>query len=137
LAWLDQEHQIADRTRAWLRAEVNSWPTPPATLVPTHGDFQPRNWLIHEGLVSVIDYGRAGLRPPMSDFARLATRVFTRDPALERAFLDGYGPDPRDPSAWRRVRVREAIGTAVWAHQVGDAAFEAQGHAMIADMLAE
>jgi hypothetical protein len=31
--------------------------------------------------------------------------------------------------------VREAIGTAVWAHLVGDVAFEAQGHRMLAEVL--
>jgi hypothetical protein len=32
--------------------------------------------------------------------------------------------------------VREAIGTAVWAHQVGDDPFEGPGHRVIADALA-
>jgi hypothetical protein len=32
--------------------------------------------------------------------------------------------------------VREGIGTAAWAHRVGDEAFEAQGHRMIAEALA-
>lgn len=31
--------------------------------------------------------------------------------------------------------VHEAIGTAAWAHQVGDEAFENQGHRMIAEAL--
>jgi len=38
--------------------------------------------------------------------------------------LEGYGDDPREPAAWHRNRVREAIGTAVWAYQVGDETFE-------------
>ncbi len=135
LAWLDQEHQIAAQTEVQLRAEIGSWPTPPATLVPTHGDWQPRNWLVHNDSVSIIDFGRAALRPAMSDFARLAAQDFAREPSLESAFLDGYGSEPREPAAWYRVRVREAVGTAVWAYQVGDTAFEAQGHAMIADVL--
>jgi len=135
LAWLGKPHRIDPDSEQRLRAQIASWPTPVAALVPTHGDWQPRNWLIHGGVVSIIDFGRAALRPAMSDFARLAAQVFLRKPALEAAFLEGYGPDPRDPEAWHRNRVREAIGTAVWAHQVGDAAFEAQGHRMIADVL--
>ena len=105
-------------------------------LVPTHGDWQPRNWLVHDGVVSVIDLGRADLRPAMTDLTRLAAQDFRRDPRLEAAFLEGYGSDPREPSAWHRTRLREAVGTAVWAHQVGDEAFEAQGHRMIEDALA-
>ena len=55
--------------------------------------------------------------------------------SLEKAFLDGYGPDPREKQAWHRSRVREAISTAAWAYRVGDESFEAQGHRMIADAL--
>jgi tRNA A-37 threonylcarbamoyl transferase component Bud32 len=135
LAWLDKPHRIDAQTEARLRAEIASWPAPPAALVPTHGDWQPRNWLVHEGLVSVIDFGRAALRPAMSDLTRLTAQDFARDPLLQEAFLEGYGPDPREPEAWHRFLVREAAGTAVWAHQVGDEAFEAQGHRMIAAAL--
>lgn len=135
LAWLDGPHGIATTTEGRLRAEIASWPTPPATLVPTHGDWQPRNWLFHDGVVHVIDFGRALLRPATSDLVRLAAQDFRRDPALETAFLSGYGPDPRRPDSWHRDLVREAIGTACWAHRVGDDEFEAQGHRMIAEAL--
>ena len=135
LAWLSGPHRIAASTVARLQAQIESWPTPPAVLTPTHGDWQPRNWLIHNDIVSVIDFGRAAMRPALTDFARLAVQEFRRDPHLEHAFLDGYGNDPRDPDAWYRTRVREAIGTAGWARQVGDEAFEAQGQRMIAEVL--
>ena len=62
---------------------------------------------------------------------------FRRRPELEEAFLAGYGCDPREPEGWRRHSVREAIGTAVWSHKVGATDFEAQGHRMIADLLAD
>ncbi|WP_158244843.1 GNAT family N-acetyltransferase [Verrucosispora sp. ts21] len=136
LAWLDRPHRIAASTVARLRAEIADWPTPPSTLVPTHGDWQPRNWLVHDGVVSIIDFGRAALRPALTDFARLAVQDFRRDPRLEAAFLDGYGADPREADAWYRTLVRAAIGTAAWAHQVGDESFEAQGHRMLAEVLA-
>jgi len=134
-AWLGRTHRIATDVEARLHAEVSSWPTPTAMLVPTHGDWQPRNWLVHEGVVGVIDFGRADLRPAYTDFSRLAAQQFRDDPTLEAAFLDGYGDDPREPARWHRQRVREAIGTAVWAHLVGDEVFEAQGHRMIAEAL--
>jgi thiamine kinase-like enzyme len=104
--------------------------------VPTHGDWQPRNWLVHDGLVRVIDFGRAAMRPAMTDLARLAAQDFLRDPRLEAAFMDGYGADPREASGWYRARVREAVATAAWAHRVGDETFEAQGHRMISSALA-
>ena len=136
LAWLRGPHRIAAATVRRLQAEIAGWPTPTATLVPTHGDWQPRNWLVHNEVVSVIDFGRAAMRPASTDFARLAVQEFRRDQTLETAFLDGYGADPRETNAWHRTRVREAIGTAAWAYRVGNEPFEAQGHRMIAEALA-
>lgn len=136
IAWLDSEHRIDSQTERALRAQITSWPTPASVVVPTHGDWQPRNWLVHDGRVAVIDFGRTALRPAMTDLSRLAAQDFARDEWLEAAFLDGYGSDPREPSAWHRTRVREAIGTAVWAYQVRDTEFEAQGHRMITAALA-
>lgn len=135
LSWLSRPHRIAPDLVSRLRETVGSWPTPASTLVPTHGDWQPRNWLVHESTVSVIDFGRADLRPALTDFARLDAQQLRGRPALEAAFLEGYGADPREPAAWRRNRLREAIATAVWAHQVGAEAFEQQGHRMIAEAL--
>ena len=114
---LRKPHRIVPEFADRLRSEIEGWPTPAATLVPTHGDWQPRNWLVHEGIVSVIDFGRAALRPAYTDFARLGAQQFRTESALENAFLDGYGADPRDPAAWHRAQLREAINTAVWAHQ--------------------
>jgi hypothetical protein len=135
LALLDRPHRIDPATVARLRVEIASWPTPSVTLVPTHGDWQPRNWLMHTGRLDPIDLGRADLRPPLTDLTRLAVQQFRGAPALEAAFLAGYGSDPREPAAWHRAMVREAVGTAVWAHQVGTAAFEEQGLRMVADAL--
>lgn len=135
LAWLDRPHRIAPETERQLRARIAGHPGGPATLVPTHGDWQPRNWLVDSGQVSAIDFGRADWRTADTDLARLAVQQLVSRPDLEAAFLDGYGTDPRDPEGWARVQLREAVSTAVWAHQVGDDAFEAQGHAMIAAVL--
>lgn len=136
LAWLDQGHRIADDHVDLLRAEL-ACPVPPRPLVPTHGDWQPRNWLVDGGRLSVIDFGRGDWRPAATDLTRLDSQQLRGRPDLEQAFLDGYGADPRDPSTWRRDRLREAVGTAVWAHLVGDELFEAQGHRMIADVLTD
>jgi thiamine kinase-like enzyme len=137
LAWLDGPHRIAPDIADELRDLVRSWPSATVTLVPTHGDWQTRNWLMDDGVLRVIDFGRAELRPATEDFGRLAVQEFIWHPGAEKAFLSGYGKDPREPGAWLRQRVRDAIGTACWAHQVGDEGFEAQGHRMIADIVAE
>ena len=128
---LDRPHRIDPRVERQVRAEVSTWPGGGARVVPTHGDWQPRNWLLDHGVVRVIDLGRADMRPPTEDFVRLAGQDFDRDPGLEVAFLEGYGPDPRTPAQWRRDLLAQAVGTAVWAYGVGDAAFEEHGHRLL------
>ena len=128
---LDRPHRIDPRVEHELRAEVSGWPGGGSRVVPTHGDWQPRNWLIDHGVVRVIDLGRADLRPPTEDFVRLAGQDFARRPTLEAAFLDGYGADPRTPEQWRRDFVGQAVGTAVWAYGVGALEFEQSGHALL------
>lgn len=138
LSWLSGPHRIAPETAGALRAAVESWQPATTICVPTHGDWQGRNWLIDDhGVVRVIDFGRAALRAAAEDFERLAVGEFKRYPGAEEAFLAGYGPDPREPEIWFRQRVRNAIATACWAYRVGDEKFEAQGHQMIADIFPE
>jgi aminoglycoside phosphotransferase len=136
LAWLDAPHRIDGTTERELRRRIDDHRPGPARLVPTHGDWQPRNWLVHQGEVAAIDFGRAAWRTPDTDLARLSAQQFVGRPDLEAAFVEGYGSDPRSGEGWLRVLLREAVGTAVWAHQVGDESFEAQGHRMIRDVLA-
>ena len=131
LAWLDRDHRIEPPTEAKLRSAIATHDHSPVALVPTHGDWQTRNWLVDHGTIRVIDLGRAEWRPALTDFARLSRREWEGRPDLEAAFLEGYGYDPRDAAAWRATLLREAIGTAVWAHLVGDLPFEEQGHRMI------
>ena len=136
LEWLDQPHRIPAQAVSRLREVIAVWPTPSTVAVPTHGDWQPRNWLVDDGVISVIDFGRTDLRPAVTDFARLVARQWRGNAELEAAFFEGYGERPGDAGAWRRNQVAEAIGTAAWAYQVGDEGFERQGLRMIADVLA-
>lgn len=59
-----------------------------------------------------------------------------REIAAHRAGIAAF---PLPQRSWcscgRRTQLREAVGTACWAHQAGDATFEAQGHRMVADVL--
>ena len=133
--WLDQEHRIGRGTEAKARRILRAYRPSPVVVVATHGDWQPRNWLIDAGLLRVIDFGRFDFRPASTDLCRLAVQQWRRSPGLEDAFLAGYGDDPRDDQLWPIELLREAIGTAVWAFLVGDAAFEAQGHRMLDEAL--
>lgn len=136
LDWLQQPHRIAPENVQWVRQILENAPTRTVRTVPTHGDWQPRNWLIDGDVVRVIDFGRFAFRAPSTDLARLAAQQWRDDPSLEAAFLDGYGGDPREPEQWRLETLREAVGTACYAVQVGESGFEEQGLRMLADALA-
>ncbi|WP_234880075.1 phosphotransferase family protein [Mycolicibacterium litorale] len=135
LGWLDKSHRIGPQTAARLREILTAYHPRPVTVVPTHGDWQPRNWLVDEGAIKVIDFGRFEWRPAVSDFHRLAAQQWRKDRRLEEAFFAGYGGDPRISDQWRMQAIHEAIGTAVWAYHVGDERFENQGYRMIAEAL--
>lgn len=136
LHWLDQPHPIDPSVAARVRALLEAAPAPTVTLVPTHGDWHPRNWLVDDGIVRAIDFGRFAFRSASTDLTRMAAQQWRERPDLEAAFFDGYGPDPRDPDLWRLDALREAVGTVCWAFKVGDEQFERHGHRMLADALA-
>lgn len=136
LLLLDRKHRIEPALCERIENILKNYDPKPAILVPTHGDWQPRNWLVDRGKLRIIDFGRFEFRPAASDFARLAVQQWKGRADLEAAFLRGYGGDPREEKAWGIMELREGIGTAVWAHEVGDEVFEAQGHQMLADTLA-
>lgn len=136
LAWLGRDHRVEPAVEEEVRARLAEYRPRPIEVVPTHGDWQPRNWLVHDGELRVIDFGRFEFRPPATDLARLAAQQWRSRPSLEAVFMRSYGGDRRDPEVWRMDQLREAIGTAVWAYLVGDEAFEAQGHRMLKESLA-
>ncbi|WP_457948674.1 phosphotransferase [Pseudarthrobacter sp. alpha12b] len=135
VAWLDAPHRIEESVAAKARAILGAYEPEPVVVVPTHGDWQPRNWLIDKTELRVIDFGRYELRPAASAFCRLAVQQWRTAPQLESAFFEGYGTDPRDNELWNAMLLREAVSTAAWAHQVGDHEFERQGHRMLRDAL--
>lgn len=136
MAWLEKPHRIEEAAVERARAVLAAYRPEPATVVPTHGDWQPRNWLIRGTELRVIDFGRFEFRPAMTDFCRLALQQWRSSPALEDAFFEGYGSDPREGRLWNLMLLREAVSTSAWAFHVGDHKFEEQGHRMLVDALA-
>jgi Ser/Thr protein kinase RdoA (MazF antagonist) len=64
----------------------------PLPIVPTHGDYQPHNWVVDEaGAVRVIDFGGSALRPAAYDLTRLMFRACWDRPDLATELLRGYG----------------------------------------------
>lgn len=132
---LNQDHRIASEVADRAREILTGYTPRPILLVPTHGDWQPRNWVFDGTRLRVIDFGRFDYRPAATDLCRLAVQQWRSTPSLEAAFMAGYREDPRDPDVWGIDLVREAIGTAVWAYQVGDEPFEHQGHRMLREAI--
>ncbi|MDO8149600.1 aminoglycoside phosphotransferase family protein [Isoptericola sp. b515] len=138
LALLDDDHRIAPAAVAALRRAIAAHEHPPVRVVPTHGDFVPRRWLLDDaGLLRVVGFGRYGWRPPVADLARLDARELTGRADLRAAVVEGYGADPFHGPTWRRARLREAVRTAVRAHRAGARALEARGHRLIDAALAD
>ncbi|MCU1520673.1 MAG: aminoglycoside phosphotransferase [Arthrobacter sp.] len=136
MAWLKTRHRIGESRTEKVRAILAAYRPEPVVIVPTHGDWQPRNWLMNGSELRIIDFGRFEFRPAISDFCRLAVHQWRSSPGLETAFFEGYGSDPRDSEAWNMMLLREAVSTAAWAFQVDEHEFEKQGHRMVREALA-
>ena len=88
-----------------VREALEAYETSPVTVVPNHGDYSGRNWILHEGRLAVIDFGRYGYRPAHHDFIRMYFRRWHDNPDEMNAFLEGYGSD-----------LRESLGSTWWKH---------------------
>jgi Phosphotransferase enzyme family len=105
-------------------AALDGMPAP--VRVPCHHDYTPRNWLVHDGAVRVIDFEWSGPDARVADFARLHLGIWDARPDLREAFLAGYGQDLS--SADRRILHGCAVLTGVWllikAHNTRQPSFE-------------
>jgi Ser/Thr protein kinase RdoA (MazF antagonist) len=137
--YLDAARELlAPGVWAKASARVRAIDPRPVEVVFTHGDYQPRNWLIDEGTVRVIDFGRSEWRPAVSDVVRLQHQQFVGRPDLVEAFFAGYGHGPAtfDPDVSALEHLLQSLGTVVWAHTMRDTEFEAHGHRMVGRVLA-
>ena len=95
------------------RAEIQALADIPVPLrVPCHHDYTPRNWLVHNGALYVIDFEWSGMDLWVADLARLHLGIWANRPDLRKAFLAGYGRDLSD--AGHRALHACAVLTAVW-----------------------
>ena len=124
--------------------------TPTVELVPTHGDHQPRNWLIDPSRstdsgpeVALIDLGRFGWRPWYSDLVRLHHGVFQDRPDLRTAMLEGMGRatspsiGAEEQEGWDLENLHQSLGTIVWATDMGLGDFAERGRSMLRRTLAQ
>jgi Ser/Thr protein kinase RdoA (MazF antagonist) len=117
------------RTREldYARAQIEALADIPAHLrVPCHHDYTPRNWLVDNGTLYVIDFEWSGMDLWVADLARLHLGIWADRPDLRMAFLAGYGRELSD--ADHRALHACAVLTAVWlvvrAHETRQPSFE-------------
>ncbi len=112
------------------------------TRVPCHRDYSLRNWLVEgEGRngarrFGVIDFEHARPDHPWVDFVRVEERARPHYPAWFESFCEGYSHASESPitacdAKLRAVSAIHAVGSIVWGHTHGDAAFERSGHALL------
>jgi hypothetical protein len=115
------------RQLATARAKIQPLADLPAPLqVPCHHHYTPRNWLVHNGALHVIDFEWSGMDLWVADLARLHLGIWASRPDLREAFLTGYGRDLSD--ADHKALDGCAVLTAVWlvvkAHETRQPSFE-------------
>jgi Ser/Thr protein kinase RdoA (MazF antagonist) len=137
-SWIDRMPAglIPDDDLAFAEAEAKVLlDLPPPVLVPTHGDFQPRNWRVDEaGRVFLFDFEKARHDWWTHDLQRMWWREWLDRPDLRDAFLDGYGR-ALDETERARLRANSARGHVVqiiWATAHGDERFADEGRAQLA-----
>lgn len=139
-------HQLlgADQVRQ-VRELLHEVSIPEISLVPTHGDFQPRNWLVDpkertpdgSPRLRLIDFGRFNFRPWVSDLGRFTHLGFIERPELKREVFIGMGKDPQQPLTELERRTQKldllvnAVTTVVWAWEMGDEDFHQAGRTML------
>jgi len=110
-----------------------------AAQVPCHHDYTPRNWLLHDGAVRVIDFEWTRLDTPLADLARLHLGAWEGRPDLREGFLDGYGSQ-LDNTGHVILRGCAAL-TAVWltikARETSQPSFESASRAALRRLITE
>jgi hypothetical protein len=99
---------------------------PAPARVPCHHDYTPRNWLVQNGALRVIDFEWSGLDARVADFARLHLGIWANRPDLQEAFFDGYGQELSltDHETLRGCAVLTAVWLLVKAHESRQPSFE-------------
>jgi Ser/Thr protein kinase RdoA (MazF antagonist) len=125
--------KVVDLARSRLKELVA---ITPLGRVPCHLDYSPRNWLVDDGRLSVIDFGDSGPDAWVNDLGRLFLGWDISDEAKE-AFLDGYGRTPNADEyelleACYAARMIESI---VFAREYGLTEAEAGCRRVLANLL--
>lgn len=103
--------------------------------VPCHLDYSPRNWLVDDGVLYVIDFGDCRTDAWVNDFGRLFLGWHLHGEPKE-AFLDGYGRVPTDDESalLRACYAARMVEQIVFAREYGLAQAEAGCRGVLAEL---
>lgn len=122
-----------DRLAAWATEQCTCFAGEEPR--PVNRDFTDGNWLVDaEGaFVGAVDLEEMRWGTRAESFAHLFTKRAYLDPALQRAFFEGYGEPflDRHPVQFRVAGVALGLATLLLGHQRRSAAHLARGHAIL------
>jgi Ser/Thr protein kinase RdoA (MazF antagonist) len=127
------------RSVDFVRGQIAGLSALPAPdLVPCHLDYSPRNWIVADGRLHVIDFEWTRPHCWLQDLARLYFGPWQRRPDARAAFLDGYGRSVGgdDLAVLLALGAAAALSSIVWARDHGDTGFEEDGRRNLAGLLA-
>ncbi|MEE2940938.1 MAG: aminoglycoside phosphotransferase family protein [Planctomycetota bacterium] len=100
--------------------------------VPCHRDFTPRNWIVTEDSLAVIDFEHARADWALVDLGRALEEVPEDREDLAAALWAGYGADRTALEvSLPRVLAVQAVARIAWAVEHGDARFERSGRELL------
>jgi Ser/Thr protein kinase RdoA (MazF antagonist) len=124
---------IEPRVIDFVRRQLDNLRALPAPArVPCHGDFSPRNWLVADGELNLIDFGEAGPDVWVSDLGRLIFGWRLPSDGLA-VFLEGYGcqPDSDELAMLRATYTAAVVRHIVWGHEHGNRDFEVSSRQLL------
>lgn len=133
--WLPRTTPLLDqRSIDFVAGQLRDLAGVVVTRVPCHLDYSPRNWLVADGVVHVIDFEMAALNWWLRDMSRLYFGMWQDRPDTYQAFLDGYGRQPTDDdlAVLHALGALESMTTIAWAREHDDPGFEAYGRRNLA-----
>ena len=135
-AWVRRAGSAITRTEAKGVLALARAPWPESNdlprRVPCHRDFTPRNWIVTEGSLAVIDFEHARPDWALVDLARALEEVPESREDLAAALWSGYGADRAPLETFLpRVFAVQAVAKIAWAAERGDAHFERSGRELL------
>ncbi|MFD6892624.1 phosphotransferase [Streptomyces sp. NPDC059957] len=104
-----------------------------------HGDNQPRNWMVSEGGLALIDFERTRPAALVQDLVLLAVTQWIDHPDREKAFLSSYGRTLTDGErhALRCLAALDAVNCLAWGPDNNDEQVAARGRRTLDRLMGE